>query len=151
MGSPFDDPALLQHHDLVAVPDRAQPVSNDDAGAAAPPQIVVDDLFGDRIERAGRLVENDDGWIGNKRPRDLDSLTLTVLLEVPGEGNQSELLRKVRVQIEGVVSLSLMIAVGSLLLSWGAPAERLFDIDLRFTAPSTRRGCCCRRGAPGAT
>ena len=52
-------------------------MSNDDTGAAATSQVIINNLFGDRIERAGCLVENDDGWIGNKRPRDLDSLTLT--------------------------------------------------------------------------
>ena len=76
MGSPFDDLALLQHDDLVAVADRAEAVRDDDAGAAAPPQIVIDDLFGDRIERAGRFVEHDQRGIGNQRPRDLDSLAL---------------------------------------------------------------------------
>ena len=76
MGAPLDDLALLQHDDLVAVADRAQAMGDDDAGAAAAPQIVVDDLFGDRIERAGRLVEHDHRGIGNQRPGDLDALAL---------------------------------------------------------------------------
>ena len=76
MRSPFNDPALLQHDDLVAVADRTKAMRDDDAGAAATAQIIVDDLFGYWIERAGRLVEDDDGRVGNEGPGDLDSLAL---------------------------------------------------------------------------
>src|SRR5215218_7611468 len=77
MSSSLDDLALLQDYYFVAIPNRAQPVRNDDARAAATPQIVVDDLLGDRIQRSGRLIEHQDGWIGHKCASDLDPLALT--------------------------------------------------------------------------
>src|SRR4051794_10721825 len=49
----LDDPAPFQHDDLVAVPDRAQSVGDDDAGAAPSAEVVVDPPLGHRIERAG--------------------------------------------------------------------------------------------------
>jgi hypothetical protein len=77
MGSALDNFALLQHDDFVAVADRAQAVCDDDARATAPTQVVVDGFFGDWIERARRFIKDDDGGIGNQRPRNFYSLTLT--------------------------------------------------------------------------
>src|SRR5262249_14387268 len=72
----FCDLALLQYDDLVAITNGAQAVRDDDAGASATPQIVVDLLFNDRIECSRRLVEHDQRRIANQRPRNLDSLPL---------------------------------------------------------------------------
>ena len=44
MGAALGDFSLPQHDDFVAVPNRAQTMRDDDAGAAALAQIIVDDL-----------------------------------------------------------------------------------------------------------
>jgi hypothetical protein len=60
VGATLDDLATFEHDDFIAVANRAQAMCDDDAGAAAPPQVVVDRLLGDRIERGSRLVQNED-------------------------------------------------------------------------------------------
>ena len=67
----LDDLALLQHDDLVAIPDRAQTMCDDDAGAAGSAQIVVDRLLRDRIERGRGFIENDDGGAADESTREL--------------------------------------------------------------------------------
>ena len=84
------DLAALQHDDLVAVANGAEPVGDDQAGAAAAAQVVVDRLFGRRIERAGGFVEDENRGIVDERARDLEALPLTAaevaaaLFHVPG-------------------------------------------------------------------
>ena len=51
-------------------------MGDDQAGAASPPQVLVDRLLGQRIERAGRLVEDQDGRASGQRAGDLETLTL---------------------------------------------------------------------------
>src|SRR5437879_9988710 len=60
VGAGLDDAAALHDEDRVAVPDRAEPVRNDHAGATAPADRVHHVLLDRRIERAGCLVEHED-------------------------------------------------------------------------------------------
>src|SRR3954466_3817898 len=47
--SALHDLAAFEHNNLVAIADRAQAMRDDQAGAAAPSQLVVDQLLGERI------------------------------------------------------------------------------------------------------
>src|SRR5687768_16895539 len=71
------DPTAIQDDDLVAVADGAQAMRHDQAGAAAPPDLLVDDFLGDRVERAGAFVHAQDAWVRSQRPRDFEALLLT--------------------------------------------------------------------------
>src|SRR5260221_5842215 len=51
MRPPLHDPPVAHHENLVTVANRAEPVGNDDAGASPAPEILVDRLFNDRIQR----------------------------------------------------------------------------------------------------
>src|SRR5215468_1504340 len=82
MRAALHDPALAQHYDLVAIADRGEPVCNDDAGAAAPPQAVIDRLFDRGIERRCGLVQDQHGRVADESARDLDALTLAAA-EIP--------------------------------------------------------------------
>ena len=72
----LDDLPLVQDDDLVAVADGAQPVGDDQAGAAPPAQVVVDALLGRGIQGAGRLVQHQDAGGQRQRPGDLQPLAL---------------------------------------------------------------------------
>src|SRR5579871_5490675 len=73
----LDHPSPAQHDDLVAVADGGEAMRDDNAGAAAPPQAVVDRLLDAGIERGCRLVEDQDGRVADQRAGDLDPLALT--------------------------------------------------------------------------
>src|SRR5260370_21971505 len=68
---------MLKYDDFVAITYRAQAVRDDDACTSATPQIVVNDLLGDWIERSGSFIEYDYRRIGHKRAGNLDALALT--------------------------------------------------------------------------
>ena len=51
VGAALDHPALAEHDDLLAVADGAEPVGDDQAGAAAAAEVVVDQGLGHRVER----------------------------------------------------------------------------------------------------
>ena len=56
----FDDPALVQHHDVVGILDRRQPVG-DHKGRTAFHQAVharLDQTFRTRIDGGGRLIQD---------------------------------------------------------------------------------------------
>ncbi len=67
------DPPVAHHEDLVTIANRAEPVGDDDAGASPAPEIVVNRLFDDRIQRRGGLVEDDHGRIARQRSRAISS------------------------------------------------------------------------------
>ena len=58
VGAALHHSPRVQDDDLVAVSDRRQPVRDDQARAASPAQVVVDDPLGLGIERARGLVED---------------------------------------------------------------------------------------------
>ena len=74
VSSGFHGFAAIQHHDPVRVPDRAEAVRDDHAAAAAAAQIAVDPQFRFRVERAGRLVQQQQGGVRHQRPRDFEPL-----------------------------------------------------------------------------
>src|SRR6185436_16111225 len=76
MDSAFRDFAVIQYNDLVAVPNRAEPVGNDQTGATAAAKIVIDDLFGDRVQGAGGFIQNQQRRIADQRPSYLQALSL---------------------------------------------------------------------------
>lgn len=65
MFSALDDLALLDHNNLIGMLDRAQPVGNDHRRPVLHQlhQRVLHKLLGFRIQRGGRLVQDQDRWI----------------------------------------------------------------------------------------
>jgi len=76
VGTTLDDPPVLEHDNFVAIAYRTEPMRDNDAGAAPAPQVVVDGLFGDRIQCGRGLVHHKNGGIGDEGPCYLDTLTL---------------------------------------------------------------------------
>ena len=70
------DAATREHDDQVAIADRRQAVGDDQAGAAAAAQVVVEDHFCLGVERACGLVENQQAGLTNQCPGDLQPLAL---------------------------------------------------------------------------
>jgi hypothetical protein len=72
------DDAVAQHENHVGVANRRQPMGDGDRCPAChqPRQALEDQLFGFRIERRRRLVEQEDRGVANDRTRDRDSLPL---------------------------------------------------------------------------
>ena len=80
MRAAFDDPAVIQHHDRVRVPDRRKPVRDDEHGAALH-QIVHSLLhkrLGPRIDGRGRLIQDHHRRIRHRRAGDGDQLPLAL-------------------------------------------------------------------------
>ena len=74
----FDDTAAVEHEDARGVPDRGKPVG-DDEGGAAPHHLVERRRYlclGGGIERARRLVEDQDRRIFQQRSRNGEPLAL---------------------------------------------------------------------------
>src|SRR5712671_6919928 len=72
------DAATLDRDDAVGDRDRRQPVRDDDDRAALgdPAHVVLDYALAVVVERACRLVENEDAWIDDEGARDRDALAL---------------------------------------------------------------------------
>src|SRR5208337_2325625 len=72
------DLAPFEHEDRVRIDQRGQSVRNDDhrPPVGDPADVFVDDRLAVRIERARRLVENQDFRVENERPRNRESLPL---------------------------------------------------------------------------
>ena len=79
MVAALEDAAVFEDEDGVHVPDRAQPVSDDEAGSACEEffQSSLDAYFRERIDGARRLVEDQNPRIGQHRPREANQLALT--------------------------------------------------------------------------
>ena len=76
MGAPLHNLSLVQHDDLVAVPDGAQPVGDNDAGNAPRVDGLDDLILGPRVQGAGGLVHDADGGVLAQGPGDLQPLPL---------------------------------------------------------------------------
>ena len=74
----FDHVAVLDHEDAVGMRDRGQPVRDHQRGAALAQfgDRLLHLTLGFRIERGGRLVEQDDRRVLDQRARDGDALAL---------------------------------------------------------------------------
>ncbi len=66
VGPALNDVAATQDDDLVAIADRGQPVGDDQAGAASPTQIVIDDALGPRVQRARGLIEDHQAGVARR-------------------------------------------------------------------------------------
>ena len=77
MSSPLHHLAATQDDNLVAVTNRAEAMSDDQASTAAAAKVVVDQFFRLRIKSAGRFVEDHNAWAASQRARDLQPLTLS--------------------------------------------------------------------------
>ena len=74
----LDDLAVLEDDDQIGIADRRQPVGDDERGAAVqePPQRTLDLALGADVDRARRLVEDQDARIGEERAGERDQLAL---------------------------------------------------------------------------
>src|SRR5271165_475466 len=79
MGAVFDDPSVLDGDDAVAPAHRRQAMRDDEDGSPRDDglHVLLDDALALIVERAGRLVEDQDARLGDQRPRDGDALPLT--------------------------------------------------------------------------
>ena len=73
-----DDAAVVEHDDLVGERDRREAVGDDDRRPAAHrlAQAVADLRLGRRVDRRGRVVEDQDSRVDDERARDRDALAL---------------------------------------------------------------------------
>src|SRR5262245_45258633 len=78
MGAVLSQTAALDGEEAVAAPHRRQPMRNDedDAAFGKPRHVLLDDPLALIVERARRLVEDQDARIGNERARDGETLAL---------------------------------------------------------------------------
>ena len=74
----LDDPPLLQHHDVVGIRHRRQPVADDDRGASTSrrTQVGEDPGLGAGVHGGQRIVEQQQRRVGEQRARDRDPLAL---------------------------------------------------------------------------
>ena len=74
----LDDPAVLHHQDRVGVANRRKTVGDHEAGAvgAQGGHGVLDEHLGPRVDRARRLVEDEDRRVGQERSGDRHQLPL---------------------------------------------------------------------------
>src|SRR5258707_3549300 len=76
MGAALDYPAGLQYNDLVAVADGTEPVRDNETGAAALAQLVINQPLDSRIQSAGCLVKYKNARPADQRPGNLQALAL---------------------------------------------------------------------------
>src|SRR5580700_9180103 len=74
----FDDASVVEHDDSIALQDRRQSVSDDDARAIAQQvrEGLLNQRFGLAVQRAGGLVQDENPRVGQKRARQSDTLLL---------------------------------------------------------------------------
>src|SRR5947209_851371 len=79
MPSLLDDFAALNHQYGVGMHDGVQPMGDDNGGAVLAEMLdrFLDLLFGFRIKRCGRFVEQDDWGVLHERAGDRDALALS--------------------------------------------------------------------------
>ena len=80
MGALFNDMALVHHQNDVGVLDGGEPVGDDKAGAALHQRLKgpLDADFGHRVDRRGRLVENQHRRQAEHNPGDAEQLLLAL-------------------------------------------------------------------------
>src|SRR5215467_4856281 len=74
----FDQPAAINRNDAISAANGRQPVGDDENGAASrdPAHVVLDDPLAFVVQRARRLVEDQNSRIGDQRPGNRDTLAL---------------------------------------------------------------------------
>ena len=78
-GPLLDDVAPVDHNDPVGPASRRQAVGDDDRGPPVqePVERALDQQLGRAVDVRGRLVEDEDPWVGQQRPSDRDQLPLS--------------------------------------------------------------------------
>ena len=86
----FDDPALVEHDDLVGIDDGREAVGDDDRRAAARDAVerLLDRRLGAAVERAGRFVEDQDRRVLEQGAGDRDALLLAARKLEPALADQ---------------------------------------------------------------
>ena len=76
----LDDPAVIEDHDRIRVADGGEPVRDDKHRSALHQSIhaLLHKRFRTRIDGGSRFVQDHDGRIGNRRPRNGNQLTLSL-------------------------------------------------------------------------
>ena len=79
MRAALDDAPVLHHDHLIGADDGAEAVGDHERGAIPqqPAERSLHLKLGDRIDAAGRLVQDDDRRIGQEGARERDQLALT--------------------------------------------------------------------------
>ena len=89
VGSTFDDPSLFQYHDAVRIFYGRKAVRNDKSRPALhePVHTLLHQRFRSGIDGGGRFVQNQDGRIGDRRPRNREQLALPLaeVGAIPGQ------------------------------------------------------------------
>src|SRR5690242_6358190 len=73
----FHNLTLIQHKNHVGVADSAEPVGNDELGAWATVEVLRDEMLSDDIERARRLIEQQQRGTMGQRTRQREPLPLS--------------------------------------------------------------------------
>ena len=105
MGAVFDDLAVLQDDDSVEAGHRRQPVGDDDRRASfhQVAESFLDHPLALGVQRRGRLVEDEDGRIGQDGAGDGDALPLSAgQFDAPFAGDGLEAFRELLDELEGV-------------------------------------------------
>lgn len=76
MGSLLHNATLFHDQNQVRVAHRAQPVRDNDLGAAGGMQILGNGLLRHGIEMTGRFIQQQNGRIAGQRPRQCQPLAL---------------------------------------------------------------------------
>ena len=79
VGAAFDDPAGRQHEDQVRITNRRDAMGDEHTRARRPdaPEVLQDHVFGRRVDRRQRVVENEDRAVDQDGPRQRHALLLS--------------------------------------------------------------------------
>jgi len=79
MATRLDDLAMAQHQDLVGITDGAESVCDHDTRATLRETLQrgLNDLFRPSIDVGRGLIEDQNGWVDDQRPREAQELSLT--------------------------------------------------------------------------
>lgn len=148
MAARFGELPVVQDEDLVGVPDRAEPVGDDDLRAPLAGQVGVDADLGDRVEVAGGLVEDQYGGAAGQCPGQCQALPLPAgqacaVLGQPGgiaERGRGDLV--VQAGQPGraldVAGRDARVVQGDVLLDGAAEDERFLDVRRSPPGPVPR-------------
>ena len=80
MVAPFDDGSAFEYEDLVSISYGGQAVGDDDAGPAFHELVHagLNVFFGAAVDGTGGFVEDEDGWVSDGGPGDVQELTLAL-------------------------------------------------------------------------
>jgi len=123
MCTALDDLAGLEYEHLVGVPDRAQPMSDDETGPIAQQalQRALDQSLGARVDAGGRFVQDQDARIGQRSAGDRQQLPLS--LTQPGAALAQFRLISLRQTLDEGMGIGQLGGGDDLLVAW-RPAGR---------------------------